>query len=152
VPSIGFECFHGLFRLGLGDQDVVSVPAGLSLATEKSLSRHDQPGRHGIDRDSGCLQRCSKVTHHASYSCPKYIQILVKRGRDDLPNSIGPAIFMHLQSPTPLLRNWTWELSVISPTMEISSDVRVTEKNPGSLRSERTFPGSSVEAGSCFTK
>lgn len=59
---------------------------------------------------------------------------------------------MHLQILTPSLRDRIRGSFVTSPTMETSSGVRVIEKNPGPLRSDKTVSGRSGETGSCFTK
>ena len=65
---------------------------------------------------------------------------------------MGPIIFMHLQSLNPSLSFRIRGSFVTSPTIEISSGVRVIEKNPGPLRRDETFSGSSVEVSICFTK
>jgi len=78
VPPISSESFYGLFGLCFGDQHIVGVPVRSPL-TRIYLHQRDQPSRYCEDRDSGYLQRSSKVTHDACYFCPMQIQILEAR-------------------------------------------------------------------------
>ena len=41
VPPVGYESLYGLFGLFFSDQHIVSVPGGLSSATEIRLPRRD---------------------------------------------------------------------------------------------------------------
>lgn len=117
-PTISAQGTDRIHNFSLWDQHIVGIPtlpcSGAVVTTRKSYS----PGRNRKDWDSSILQRCCKGTNHPrQFYCPVSIQESAARRKYE-PNSIGPAILIHFQSPSSFSA---------SQTMEISSAVRVIE-------------------------